>query len=100
VKVTLKENTLIAENTDGVKFYSESTLLHHIKEALIKQGYDVIKKLMWKDGHLVSDTQHYIRTRKFKPSDADAFCVYDGDYALRFSYEDYNKGILTLTVER
>ncbi len=67
------------------KIYSESRLLYLVKKELIRQGYDVIKKLMSKDGHLVSDTEHYIRDRR------DKFAIWFGSYALRFSYEDYNK---------
>jgi len=42
----------------------ESTLLHHIKKILNARGYDLIKKRMWKDGHMVGDMQQYLRTRK------------------------------------
>lgn len=77
---------------DGPKIYSESRLLHLIKRELIKQGYDVIKKRMWKDGHMYGDeTTQYIRTRSRK-MDRDSFHIYDGGYALRLLYEPYNKG--------
>ena len=80
------------------KIYSESLLLYRVKQELIKQGYDVIKKRMWKDGHLVDDTQSYIRSRK---DNKDSFAIWDTSYAIRFTYEDYNKdGELELTVER
>jgi len=75
------------------KLYSESHLLHLVKKELIRQGYDVIKKLMWKDGHLVGDTQHYIRERKGK------FAIWFGSYAIRTSYEDYNEGEVVYQVE-
>jgi hypothetical protein len=42
----------------------ESTLLHHIKKILNARGYDLIKKRMWKDGHMMGDMQQYLRTRK------------------------------------
>ncbi len=42
----------------------ESKLLHAIKKELNKQGYDLVKKRMAKDGHLVDDMQQYLRTRK------------------------------------
>ena len=66
-----KGNALIVkrEPTDK-KYYGnhnaagESNLLHAIKNELNKQGYDLIKKRMWKDGHLVDDMQQYLRTRK------------------------------------
>lgn len=54
---------VIRENGDP-KIYSESLFLYKVKEKMQAAGYDVIKKLMHKDGHLVADTQHYIRDRK------------------------------------
>lgn len=42
----------------------ESTLLHHIKKILNARGYDLIKKRMWKDGHMMDGMQQYLRTRK------------------------------------
>jgi hypothetical protein len=42
----------------------ESRLLHHIKNILNRQGYNLIKKRMWKDGHLMDDMQQYLRTKK------------------------------------
>jgi hypothetical protein len=41
----------------------ESRLLYAIKVALNGQGHDLIKKRMWRDGHLVDDLQQYLRTR-------------------------------------
>jgi hypothetical protein len=70
------------------KIYSESTLMHHIKQELIKQGHDVIKKRMWKDGHLVDDTIQYIRSRKLKP-EPDSIAVHDHLYVIRNLAEDY-----------
>jgi len=71
------------------KFYSESILLHHIKLILIEIGYDVIKKLMWKDGHMVAETQHYIRSRKVG-GDPEAMYIWDGRYNVRNLAEDFN----------
>ena len=42
---------------------AESTFLYHVLQGLKRMGYDVIKKRMWKDGHLVDDTQQYICPR-------------------------------------
>ena len=95
MKVTLNTHTLIAEREESEKIYSESLLLHKIKVALIEQGHDVIKKRMWKDGHMVGgDDMQYIRSRK------GDWCVYDTQYALRLSTEPYNKpgGSVMLTV--
>ena len=53
-------------------------------------GYDMIKKLAYKDGHLVSDTMYYLRERKNK------FYIYDPEHSIRFAYQDYNNGKLIL----
>jgi len=55
----------IVELEDGEpRIYGESRILYHIKKTLNAQGYDLIKKRMWKDGHLVDERQQYIRARK------------------------------------
>ena len=82
----------VTRETSDPKYYSESRLLYHVKLALIAQGYDVIKKRMWRDGHMVDDTCQYIRDRK------GAFAVWDDQYALRFTYEDFNKGSVVYNV--
>ncbi len=52
----------------------ESALFYAIKKQLNSQGYDLIKKRMHKDGHLVDDMQQYLRTRKPSgKSDKDIF---------------------------
>jgi hypothetical protein len=58
-------------------------------------GKDVITKRMWKDGHLVADTQHYVRDRKQR------FALWQTDYAIREVYEDYNReGLVEVAVEQ
>lgn len=95
MKIQLEKTRLLAFRDGGEKIYSESRLLHLIKMELISQGHDVIKKRMWKDGHMMGgDETQYIRERKW------AWCAYDGNYALRLLYEDYNKtGEVSLIVE-
>lgn len=63
---------------------AESTFLHHVKKGLIKLGYDVIKKRMWKDGNMVDDTQQWVRTRKWIGPDntPGEFAVYNNSYAI------------------
>lgn len=78
------------------KYYTESTLLHHVKLALIAQGFDVIKKRMWKDGHMMgSDNMQYIRSRKINPTRVDkrldAVYIYDSNYTVRNMVRDYNE---------
>jgi hypothetical protein len=60
---------------------NESHLMYRIKECLKAQGYDVIKKAMAKEGHLVSEHVYYVRSRQYKK--ADAFAIYDELYATR-----------------
>jgi hypothetical protein len=96
--LTFDGNSLIVkrEETDP-KYYGvkngagESKLLHAIKTQLNKEGYDLIKKRMWKDGHLVDDMQQYLRTRKKGAGKADIYIV-SGIWALRGLDEDFNKG--------
>ena len=102
MKVELQEHICIITREDGdPKFYNsgwalaDSVFMHHVKLELIKQGFDVIKKRMCKDGHMVSDEQQYIRDREWD------FCIYDHQYAIRSSAEDFNNdGIVELKVER
>jgi hypothetical protein len=93
MNIQIKKNTVVVTRTnDKEKFYNESTFLYHIKNELIENGYDVIKKRMHKDGHLMGDeSTQYIRDRKCK------FAIYDGDYAIRLLHDDYNElGQVTL----
>ena len=77
------------ESTDPY-FNSESRFLYWIKRELIKLGYDVIKKLAWKDGNLVSDDLHYIRTRSFSGKDNE-FYIYNNYYAIEDSKKYFNE---------
>ena len=95
MKVTLNERTCVVERGDSPKIYSESGLLHKVKVALIDQGHDVIKKRMWKDGHVVDELQQYIRDRKWK------FAIRDGMWNIRKCTEPFNQdGAVVLNVER
>ena len=82
------------EDTDK-KYYSESVLWYAIKKKLISMGYDVIKKEMVKDGHLVDDGQYYVRSRNKKKG----FWIYDPNYAIKALYHDFNNGLLHLIKE-
>ena len=89
----LTESKIIVTREPSDKPYplsaaGESRLMYHVKLALIGQGHDVIKKLMWKDGHLVSDTEHYIRERSGK------WGAWYPAYAIRYATEDFNAGRL------
>jgi hypothetical protein len=71
---------------------AESTFLYHVKIALMRQGYDVIKKRIWKDGNIVDETQQWIRTRKFGTYTApNEFAIFNLAYALCDLGEEFNK---------
>lgn len=101
MKIEFKKHSLrvIKEITDK-KYYSESKLFYDIKNVLNAKGYDFIKKIMSKDGHLIGgDTYpYYLRERKIK--DNKQLCIYDNNYAIRFLFKDWNKtGEICLSVE-
>ena len=86
---------VITKEPSDKRFHTESALLYAVKKELQSMGHDVIKKRMWKDGHLYGgDAQQYIRERSWK------FAIYDGDYALRCSHKAFNKnGRVTLLLD-
>lgn len=79
------------EDTDD-KIYNDSHLMYKIKEQMKESGHDVVKKLAYKDGHMVDDTLYYIRERKHK------YFMYDPTNGIHPSYEDFNHGVLTLNI--
>jgi len=113
MKVELRENQCIVsrESTDP-KFYNgggwdksrpgdigESRLLYHLKKTLNAMGYDLIKKRMAKDGHMVDDHQQYLRTRKPSGDPQKDICIYNPDWAIEGAEVMFNKGETTLAVE-
>lgn len=103
--VVLKEHFCVVVKQKGDKRFTnsnwgsaESQFLYAVKNSLIAQGFDLIKKRMWKDGHLVDDAQQYIRSRK---QDKDHIGIYNNTYALCDAGEVFNQeGKFTLRVER
>ena len=89
---------LIKRARKGKKARSGSQILYWLKQILNENGYDLIKKLMWKDGHLYGDDKlHYLRSRN--PKEDPWVMIYDGDYAVRSMKADYNWGkLVTLLV--
>ncbi|KKK87588.1 hypothetical protein LCGC14_2751730 [marine sediment metagenome] len=76
---------------------AESLLLYRVKKILNAKGLDLIKKRMWKDGHMMNDMQQYLRERK--PINGRCLAIYSTFWALRGIEEDYNKGEVVLTLE-
>lgn len=97
------ENLIVTREPGDPKYYGvingkgESNLLHAIKNQLNKDGYDLIKKRMWKDGHMVDDMQQYLRTRKKGAGKADIY-ILNNYWAIRGADVDFNNGETTLNV--
>lgn len=70
----------------------ESALLYAIKKLLNSQGYDLIKKRMHKDGHLVDEMQQYLRTRKPSGDPTKDIYLYNGMWAIEGAEKMYNQG--------
>jgi len=76
----------------------ESRLLYHIKQQLNDAGCDLIKKRMWKDGHLVGDMQQYLRIRS-KSSPTPHIYVHNGEWQVEGAEVAFNeKGKTRLAV--
>lgn len=108
--------TFIREDVDP-KFYGvqqakgESGLFHWLIQQIAGGHSDLpsnfpsdwIKKRMWKDGHMVSEMQQYLRTRKpIGKTDEGTplyMCLYNGSWAIRGAEEDWNSGSVTLAME-
>lgn len=76
---------------------NEPQLFYWLRDYYRAQGRDFIKRPMWKDGHMVADTQHYIRdrlpmTRAQREQFGAPIAIYDGRYALRDAAEDFRNG--------
>ena len=85
----------------GTSYYcgAESQLLYHVKKALIAQGHDVIKKRMWKDGHLVDEDCQYVRTRNVNAE--HGIMVWNGNHQIYDAGERFNEdGTVILHVDR
>ena len=94
--------TLCREDSDP-KFYGvqnaagESKLFHFLKTELNSHGFHLIKKRMWKDGHLVDDMQQYLRTDKKRPGVPQIY-IWNNKWAIRGAEEDWNDGKVVLSV--
>jgi hypothetical protein len=69
--------------------------LYHVKLALNEVGLKMVKQLMYKDGHMVGDTQHYL-----KPKNGNGFYVYNSSYAIYDAGHHLNEyGEVVLAIE-
>lgn len=68
---------------------AESRLLHNVRKILDRRGCDLIKKRMWRDGHLFgSEHTQYLRSRNLKA--VPSLYVYHADAALEVAAESFN----------
>lgn len=93
--------TVVREWNDQ-KFYGnrdakgESRLLYHIQRELRKQGYDFIKKRMYKDNHMVDQIQQYLRQRK--AVNGSQLAIWNSKWAIEGAEKAFNDGSVTLAV--
>jgi len=86
---------IVRKEESDKRFRSDSQFFYALRNALRAQGRDVIKKLMAKDGHMVSAGVYYIRDRK------GAYAIHDQNYQIASAAEDFNKdGFVNLRLER
>lgn len=107
MRLVFEKHNLHVYREDGdPKYYGvlnaagESRLLYAIKNQLNAAGYDLIKKRMHKDGHLVSEMQQYLRVRKPSGDPEKDICIWNGYWQIRGIEEDFNDGHTVLIVER
>ena len=86
--IEIRKHTIVVRNevNDPAFGKDDSRFLYHVKKALLRLGYDCIKKRAWKDGHLVDDSMQYIRDRKKR------WFVHDAEYSIRSSAEEFDLG--------
>jgi len=70
----------------------ESRLLHLVKKALNAKGWHLVKRRMWRDGHLTDDARAHLRSRVVREG-RPVVAVFDGKYMLRSASEDFTNGL-------
>ena len=107
MKLEFDKNSLLIYREAGDPNYygimnaaGESRLLYAIKKQLNANGWDLVKKRMHKDGHLMAEMQQYLRTRKPSGNPDKDIYIYNGYWQIRGAEEDFNDGHVVLIVER
>ncbi len=90
IKVAALKGHYITVYKDTKPASSESQLLYWLKKYLQARGIDIIKRLMWVDGHLTSETQHYLRIRDGKDPDQPHVYIHHDLYQIRDAKRDFN----------
>ena len=82
---------------DGSWGSGESRLLYHVKRILNARGMDLIKKRIWRDGHMVDDQQQYLRSRV---NNAKCICIRNVNWQIAGADKDFNVcGFVSLYME-
>lgn len=99
MKFSVALNTLTVFREQGDKrFNSGSQFLYAVKKNLLSAGIPVIKKRMWKDGHLTADTETYLRSPRSRSE--PTFHIYYPDYQISEASADWNQNrVVFLTVD-
>ena len=68
---------------------AESRLMYNVQKFLNVRGYDLLKKRMWRDGHMFGGEEtQYVRSRDLKS--VPSMYVYHANAALEVAAESYN----------
>ena len=68
---------------------AESRLLHNVQKILNERGYGLLKKRMWRDGHMFGcEETQYVRSRNLKA--IPSLFIYHANAALEIAAESYN----------
>ena len=104
MKVELRTNScVVTREANDKRHYGtrnaagESALLYAVKLALNDQGYDFVKKRMYRDGHMVDDIQQYLRERDVRGQ--RCLAIYNGSFAVEGANDVLNReGVVRLIV--
>ncbi len=99
MRIRYDGHAAILEREEGEsRVRNESDLFFRLRNVLRAQGYDVIKKEMSEDGHMISEGVFYVRTRNMESR--NSFALFDAQYATRDAAFDYNEKVgVTLRIE-
>ena len=108
MKLEMREHSLVVTKEPGDPRFSgivnaagESRLLYHIKKQLNAQGFNLIKKRMWKDGHLMDNLQQYLRTQKPSGDPSKDIYIYNSMWNIEGAEVELNKtGSVILSIIR
>jgi hypothetical protein len=97
MKVQFTATSVVLTREPGdPKFYGkcargEHALLHYLRKWLNARGFNLIKKRLQDDGHMMGDNyQPYLRPPKRNPGSGPHIYIVSGFYALRDANTDWN----------